>query len=261
MGHDIHPIGNHQLKTTSPEALAKDLSIRFKANVEYGYYDTFDFDLNGNEREPSYDYIVHGKINHPEAKKTLWLSDEFCQIHKIIKKFGNDAYKLPLFHNNYKRQEIDEALNSICFELRDNCNNEDYGIIYNDTFHDFYNNFDLRWWNFCKAFTANDKQLLDHINLFRLKMMNFFQTIGGNNVVYLDDQGKTQYLTEEYYNWNTILAELNNKFKKNTLHISDFITQKKVWHPDKYPLAFYDDFADLKVDMNLTHPAPPIGLS
>lgn len=35
MGHDVHTIGKHSLNTSSIESLAKDISERLKANVEY----------------------------------------------------------------------------------------------------------------------------------------------------------------------------------------------------------------------------------
>ncbi len=68
MGHDISTIGNHKLNISSIEALALDISKRFKSNVEYGYYDQHWVDLKGNEVEPSYENIVFEKILYPGSE-------------------------------------------------------------------------------------------------------------------------------------------------------------------------------------------------
>lgn len=248
MGHDVRNIGNHSLDTSTIEALAKDLSTRFKINVEYGYYDDHWSDLEGNDREPTFDYIVYGKIIYPDAIKTLWLTNEFYRVHQLIEKFGDQVYDLPYFKdrdsNNY---EIAEALNSVCFNLRDNEEDDEYGVIYNDVFVDWFDYFGPRWWSFCKAFTVKNEDgwLLEIVNTYRQKVKEFYTKIDGTAVFYFDDQGKTQYLTENHYDWTTILKEVETNFKDSTLNISEFMKQQKLLGYDQLPLALYDDFADL----------------
>ena len=50
MGHDVSTIGNHKLNISNIEALAKDLSKRFKSNVDYGYYHQYQTSIDGNTR-------------------------------------------------------------------------------------------------------------------------------------------------------------------------------------------------------------------
>lgn len=245
MGHDVSTLGNHKLDISNIEALAKDLSKRFKSNVHYGYYHQYWFDIDGNEIEPSYENVVFGKIPYADSKQTIWLSDEYYQIHQIINKHGDSYIKLPCFaESDSLKSEFESAIKGVSFELRD----IDYGTIYNDTFHNFWHSFDSRWWSFCKAFMEQSDIWsvgFDALNYYRKQIMDLFATIGGDKVVHLDDQGETQYLTYGDYNWKEILNELNSDFKDTTLNISEFMKEKILLPKDKYPLAFYDDFTDL----------------
>lgn len=249
MGHDVSTIGNHKLNISNIEALAKDLSKRFRANVDYGYYHQFWIDIDGNEFEPSYENVIFGKISYPNSTQTIWLSDEYYQIHQIISKHGDDYLKLPcVIESDSLKLEFESAIKGVSFELRDNENDIDYGTIYNDTFQNFWHSFDSRWWSFCRAF-MEDSDIwsvgFDAVNHYRRQIMDLFTTIGGDKVVHLDDQGETQYLTYGDYNWQEILNELNADFKETTLDISEFMKHKNLLPKDMYPLAFYDDFNDL----------------
>lgn len=252
MGHNVSMLGNHNLDITSIEALAKDLSKRFKAKVNYGYYSQYWFDIDGNELEPSYENVIFGYVKHFNSNKTLWLSDGFYQIRQVINKHGQNIYKLPCFaENSNLKLEIEAILNGVNYEIRDIENDKDYGILYNTTFQNFSNYFYGKWWNFCRAFMKTDDSLssdivnVDVVTEYRKDIKDFFTTIGSTEVVYLDDQGDTEYLTNDYHNWDKIMKELNSNFKETTLNISEFMKHKKLLPKDKYPLAFYDDFADL----------------
>lgn len=249
MGHDVSTIGNHKLDISSIESLAKDLSKRLKANIDYGYYHQFWIDIDGNEFEPSYENIILGRIQHPDAKQTIWLSDELYQVHQIINKHGDDYIKLPCFSNsNSLESEFKYALNGVSYELRDIPNEIDYGTIDNDTFHNHHSSYCSRWWYFCRNFMEPDGHMegnLDYLNEYRKEILELHTLIGGTAVVHLDDQGKTERLTYGEQTWQEILNELNADFKDSTVHISDFMKHQKLLPKNKYPLAFYDDFADL----------------
>lgn len=79
MGHDVYNVRRHNLNTSSIEGLAEDLSKRLKANVEYGYYDTFFFDWDGFYREASYNFLKFGVIKFPGAH-----TERFLTIHFMI---------------------------------------------------------------------------------------------------------------------------------------------------------------------------------
>lgn len=249
MGHDVHIIGNHNLDLSSMEALAKDISKRFKANVEYGYFSFCDFDIDGNSCSNSTENMHLGFIEHPIAATTLCLNDEYYMYHAVLDKYGKDAYNLPYFtqDDGYFRRELDEALGNIRYELWDNAIDDNYAVIYNDTIHDSYNYFSPRWWSFCDTLCKADKDFIDYlITPFRKEVLQFFEKVGGTEVFYFDDQGESQYLSENYYDWNTILMEVEMKFKETTLHIHKLMKDNQ---PNPWlikPLAFYDNFSDLK---------------
>ena len=250
MGRDVHSVGRHNLDTSSLEALAKDLSNRFKANVVFGVDDSFNFDWDGFPRNPSYQYWEFGRVEYPDAEKTLWLTDQYYLYHIVQSRYGDEGYKLPSFtEDDFNKSEFDEALYNVCFELHEeNPTYDDYGIIYNDTFHNWYNPFIERWWSFCCAFTEEDDKggLLSSVTNYRCEVMSFFGKIGGAETFYFDDQGSTQYMCETYYDWQNILKEIETNFKDTTFYISDFMKSKKLLPKHEYPLAFYDDFADLR---------------
>lgn len=248
MGRDVQSIGRHSLDVSSIESLAKDLAIGFKANVEFGVLDTFDFDWDGFHREPSFEYLVFGKVEYLNSEKTLLLTDEYYLYNIVYGKYGEDAYKLPYFSEEDSRKlDLEVTINNVRFELRDKTDGDTYGIIINDAFYNYYNYFNSRWWSFCRAFTEEDANglILSLVNEYRHEVMDFFEKIGGKETFYFDDQGKTQYLTENYYSWQVILGEVEKYFKDTTLYIPGFMVQKNVLPIGNYPLAFYDDFADL----------------
>lgn len=250
MGHDLFTIGHHNLDVSSLEALAQEISIRFNANVEYGIYDTFCFDWDGFPREPSYEHWIFGKIESPNAETTLLLTDEFFNFHINYYRYGENAVHLPYFQK-YKsnRDELINSIGHVCYELRNYRIDDDYGIIFDDSFYSLYNNFDWRWWSFCRAFTKedHDEYFLDYVTKFRIEALSFLQKIGIFEVFYVDDQGSTQYLTTNYSDWETIVREVDSHFKETTLNISQFMKHKNRLPRDQFPLAFYDDFADLKM--------------
>ena len=123
-----------------------------------------------------------------------------------------------------------------------------YGSIFNDTFQNFWHSFGPRWGAFCSAFIESytvGEVGFDSVNEYRKRIMDFYFKIGGTEVVHLDDQGESEYMTYGYWNWDEIVHELNTKFKDTTLNISEFMKHKTLLQYEDCPLAFYDDFADL----------------
>ncbi len=250
MGHDVSTIGNHNLDIRNVKSLALDLSKRFKVNVEYGYYHQFWIDIDGNEFEPSYKNVILGNIPNPNSKRTIWLSDEYYQAHEILKKHGDNYIKLPCFSKDSSiASEFEFAKKGVSYEFRDIQNEIDYGTIDNDTFHNWHSNYNSRWWSFCRNFMEPDGYMegnLDYLNQYRKEVFELHTIIGGTAVVHLDDQGETQHLTYGEQTWQEIMNELNSDFKDTTINISEFMKNKILLPKDKYPLAFYDDFMDLK---------------
>lgn len=248
MGHDVSPVGNHQLDMSSTEALASDISERFRANVKYGYQDVICCDPEGNKIESTFEVIIQGTIKHSNADKTITLLDENYQLQQMLAKHGDNIYNLPCFSGSESRyEEIDEAKRGMCYQFFDRENDVDYGTIFEDTFRDFFNSFDMRWWTFCMAFTGDNhyKQFLDDVTEFRQNVLALYRKIGGSSVAYLDDQGETQYLVHGLYNWETTTKELGTHFKETTLHIPGFMKEGNPLLEEGLPMAFFDDFSDL----------------
>jgi hypothetical protein len=249
MGHDVSPVGNHQLDMSSTEVLARDISERFRANVKYGYQDIICCDSEGNNIESTFEVIIQGTIVHPKAGETITLLDENYQLQQMIAKHGDNIYNLPVFAGSEaRREEVEEAKRGMCYWLFDRQNDVDYGTIFEDTFRDSFNSFDMRWGTFCMAFTDNSyfKQFLDDLTEFRKNVLALYRKVGGSSVSYLDDQGETQYLVHGLYNWETTKRELETHFKEATLYIPEFMNERKPISEEKLPEAFFDDFSDLK---------------
>ncbi|MFP4023994.1 MAG: hypothetical protein ACLFVR_05660 [Thiohalospira sp.] len=246
MGHDIVGIGKHNLNTNSLEALALDLSKRFKVNVEYGYQDKDKFNFKTGEDISTYQIIKLGRINYPKAKTTVFLWDEYYQLHQYYHQYDEDVYKLPgIKNNNFLKEMIERSIGKIYYEFFRPVDEYYYCTIYNNT-QECLTLYFGRWWELCWQFTVenNDKEF-KRLNEYRKSLFEFQEIVGGNEVVYLDDQGPTQYLTYGDYLWENILNELKTRFNKTTLNVSDFISKEEFTPLKEYPLAFYDDFKDL----------------
>lgn len=248
VGQDISQLGKHNLKTENIESLAFDLSKRLKVNVEFGYQKSFQLSNKTIEYTSNDTIIKLGRIDYKRAGKTIFLKDEFYQIHQILEKIGNELFEISFTsENSISKSEIKDAIDNIYYNIFVPDEDTSFGSITNNVFNYEYLYFD-RWLVFCNLFT--DKQRWnDHLNRFRKyrkQIKVFFELIGGSEVVYLNDQGETQYLIEDYNNWETILNELKNNFKQTTLNISEFMKQDTFVPIELYPMAFYDDFKDLK---------------
>lgn len=250
MGHDVYNVRRHNLNTSSIEGLAEDLSKRLKANVEYGYYDTFFFDWDGFYREASYNLLKFGVIKFPGAHTTLRISDENYFYHIIYSKYGEDAFILNCLSNENERIELLDSIDSVKYELFEchEFNQKAIGKIFNDTFHDHYTCFNGRWSGFCIAFTEEDKNgyFIDQVIKFRHEIHNFYKIIGVTETFYFNDQGESAYLTYSYYNWSDLKNEVELFFRDATLHIPNFMKYRNLMPINLFPFVFYDDFSDFE---------------
>lgn len=248
MSHSVFCKGNHNLDISCIEALSFDISNRFDANVIYGYRDSKKIYLSGNVLDSSLEFVILGHITHNSPTKTFRIIDEYFDLHRLINELGSKVYELPYFRDDEMiREELEEAINGVSYEIADNYSNYDFGYIYNDVFFDFFNFYVCGWWTFCATFSEEKyfKNLIESVNSYRKDVKEFYKKIGGNAVVYLDDQGATQYLSESYFDWKTILKELETKFKETTLNIPAFMKNIPFQFLQVSPLAFFDDFSDL----------------
>lgn len=224
MGHDVIAIGQHSLKTTSIEALAKDLSERWNATILYGYPDDW---IDEKENMPSFEFVETGRIEK-SSKDIYCLEDSyyFDRMHK------------PLFAN------------SVCYKLYSRADYDKYNIeILRNSFY-ANTHFDSRWWNFCRYFNGeiNTPEWDNYIFQYRKQVYAEVTKMDGKYAFYGDDQGDSAYLQEigQDCEWNEIYKKLNDDFGDEFLHVSSFIANKKnaikrdIWYK-----AYHDDFSDL----------------
>lgn len=249
MGHDINVFGNHKLDISSLEDFAKDIAKRAGYSVNYGYFDFLGLSENGHFIEPTIDRRSLGEIDIVGSGKTIYIDDNNFQYRLLENKYKNDDLNLLLSKKDkHFREEYEIAIKSKSYELHihDTTENRYYANVFNDNlvFHDW--DFPTRWFGFCKAFTTDDCGVtLDDIQNFRRTVRAFYLKFGGTEVAYLDDQGEIAEFVQGDNNWFKVLNILNTNYKAETLNVSRFMINKQLRPEGQFPLAFYDDFADL----------------
>ena len=224
MGHDIKAVSGHKLNTSSMESLAKDLSDRLDVTIVYGYSDdTFIEGISKGDHE----FIVLGKVE--KETKYIWTLRDWDYLDRIVeptKYEGSVSYDLTIEYGRHNQ----------------------YLNIYKYVFESSAD-YEGRWWCFCRHFTGE----LDYwpgLDFFRRCVYTESHKLGGNAAIYFDDQGPSAFIFEmEDFGTPTfedIVDKVKEKFGEDFLNISEFVTKyddTTIPHkPDKYPLAFYDDF-------------------
>jgi len=247
VGHDISQLGKHNLKTDSIESLAFDLSKRLKVNVEFGYQNSFIFQNETIQHADNNAIVKIGKINYKRVRKTIFLKDEFYQIHQILEKIGNNIFDMSFTsENSINENELKSAIDNTFYNIYNPDEDTIFGSINNDIFN-YESIYYDRWLAFCNLFT--DKEVWNEnsnkLKQYRKQLKEFYQLIGGSAVIYLNDQGEMQYLLDDFNTWDVILNELKTNFKQITLNVSNFINQVDFTPLQANPHAFYDDFKDI----------------
>ncbi len=175
MGHDIVPIGNHKLNTSSLEKLAEDLSNRININIKYGYWGETEYFELLNEKGND-DLIILGEINKHKSFETYILVDEKYMIKKLYRKYGDKLFKIPKLLYYLKNKTSNEDI-IIQIKKEIALPNFDLELINGNKYlninKEHYSNnipYFLRWFSFCDIFTENkisDKDFLNGLNNFR----------------------------------------------------------------------------------------------
>ena len=265
MGHDIVPIGNHQLDVTNIEKLARDIFKRLHINIEYGYFGRKEhFELLGEAREN--DWVVLGKLTTNKSDKYYKLIDEKYQEKQLISKFGTDiVYDFRFWSSILQKgddtkslgdsvlDEVVYATYALEYEWLDEFH---YLNIYDEHFENLFTYYG-RWWYFCRFFLEkryNDDYDLESFNKYRKDLLDISYKLGGDKLLFLDDQ--SEVLTgvgggEEYrYTWQALQDFVFEKTEPLCINIPNFLENKAYrstfYQKKAYPLAFVDDFSDLK---------------
>lgn len=264
MGHDITPIGKHQLNNKSFRSLADDILSRFDINLKLAYFGFTDFYYLLGENKDSELVEIDFLIKNPKFK-TYLLIDEKYQIEQIVEKFGEDIFDKKKFWRQpdnclLTKEQVDRykmEYNYPIYNL-EYWGADDFEVL---TIHkDNYVNqmpYYSRWWTFCCFFVENkyiDAIQLKTFNDFRKQIQFYNQRLGGEKMYYLDDQnpdleGVAQGAEAEM-TWKEfevfVLGKTSDLLLDIPLFLMDESYRKKFLAKNEYPLGFVDDFRDLQ---------------
>lgn len=264
MGHDISPIGNHNLNTKDIKVLAKDISSRIDINIEYGFYGQKEhFKLLGENRDD--EYIVLGKIINDETFKTFRLIDEHYQLKELHEKFGDNLFYNPEYWIYYdgkipEQERLEEEKKELIFPEFELTLISSKESEYLSVHKELYSNdipYYSRWWLFCRLFTESNFdnfEYLDRLLKFRRELMKYTLAFGGDKIYYLDDQSSVLegvgQGSERELGWSEFEEFVADKTLSLMLNIPKFLTDRNYRNEfikkKENPLSFIDDFSDIK---------------
>lgn len=264
MGRDISPIGNHKLNTKDVKVLSEDICSRIDINIEYGYWGQKEhFKLLGENKND--EIVVLGKIIKNEKFKTFRLIDDNYQLKQLHEKYGDNLFYNPEYWIYYdgkipEEKLIDEERKNLVIPNFDLTSISDNATEYLFIYKELYSNnipYFSRWWSFCKLFTESNFDNFEYLAdllTFRKELMKHTLAFGGDKIYYLDDQSDVLegvgQGSERKLGWNEFENFVTNKTSDLLLNIPLFLNdrnyQNKFLEKKEYPLAFIDDFSDIK---------------
>jgi hypothetical protein len=247
MSRGICPIGRHNISVESLESFANDLSLRFNANVEYGYQDNLNFDIHTGENFNTYEFISLGRIDRPSADITLRVFDEYFQQKKLIQQYGKNVLDFPGVGDYISEWDITGLFKNFKADIYTS-DMEYWGNINNDIFYSFLTRYDSRYYWFCKTFSGEDNfdQDFQFMNKYRRQTKADYAKFGCNLVIYCNDGDESDHYLTEPFTWQEIIDDINAKYKDRVYTIPDLIHGKQILPIGIHPLAFFDDFSDLE---------------
>ncbi|MGL2967397.1 hypothetical protein [Flavobacterium sp. XGLA_31] len=259
MGCDISILNRHTLDLSSLERLAMDLAERLHINVEYGYYAFAEHNqLLGLDMEEG--YVVLGKVRKEGSGWHYQLTDERFQVKALYQKYGEALFEREdyLWYNPSATPEQQrEYIFTVAYELTAVIGLESSSslTIYKEVVSNDWCYYS-RWWDFTDEMQGNSHHYdEDYLEKFRKKIMTVTLALGGSKAYYVNDQcthlkGVGQG-DEMEYTWDALEAYLYSCPPLEVLSVSRILTdisyQREVNTKHHRNLAFYDDFADLKV--------------
>ncbi len=258
MGHNLIPIGNHQLNTKNVKTLAEDLVSRLNINIEYGYFGFKEDFKIWDKRLYDDEYIVLDKIIKNKKYQTFRLIDENHQLKELYNKYGDELfYKKEYwrFSNEIPNEKrILEAKKELIFPNYELINCENSGEFLNINKEHYSNNIPYlcRWFSLYEFFYGKNEIYQDDLFEFRKSLIDYTLKLGGDKMYYLDDQssvlkgvGQSDELDMSWKELETFFIE---KTQPLLLNVSEFMTNEKYKKEfiakNEYPLAFIDDFKD-----------------
>ncbi len=256
MGHNLIPIGKHQLDTKDIKSLAEDLVSRLDINIEYGYLSYKECSkLLGKEEKEG--FIVLDKLVKNSDFKTYKLVDEIYQKKILYDKYGDELFykkeywgfldKIP------NKKTILEEKKELMFPEYDLIDSESGFLSINNEHYSNNIPYLCRWFSLYEFFYGKNEIYQDDLLEYRKSLMDYSQKLGGNKMYYLDDQcsvleGVGQG-DESDMSWEELETFIVEKTQPLLLNVSKFMTNEKYKEEfiakNEYPLAFIDDFKDI----------------
>ena len=257
MGHDIHPISNHNLKTDDFRNFALTLSNKLKLNVQYGYWGLREY-FEQLETEGDDDFCVIDKIIINPNEKVYWLIEEGYQQKQLYRKLGDKIFKKDKLGLRINKNYVIHPHFTFEYDsdYDDKNDKDEMEYMYFSKEH-FMNNFvdwNPRWWGFCRCFIEDFETYgKEMIANYRKELLPYLKLFGGDKTYFLDDQSKVMDGIgggEEYtMGWHQLEQHVAKKSGKLMLNISEFMRcedyRKLFISYGEYPLSFVDDFSDI----------------
>ena len=207
MRYDFSVIAPHRLDVSSVTVLGKDIAQRLNVNINCYANDEYNINAEMKGNYPWYEKINLGSIILDTSLPNWFLREEFYNIKKYFRKYGDDLFDHPYFQlHPMMVNSFAEVKDVIWYQLYSGMKS-DYrqGQIFSNLWEcDFYNFFG--WNNFYKAFEKGcNIENLNNLIAFRKKLYSTVGVFGGDKVVYFNDERDSEcfiYSAMVYWNNN-----------------------------------------------------------
>jgi hypothetical protein len=246
-------LSNHNLYTTSLQALAVDLSARMQATIIFGYVNQFDYNSLKLGLESNYDFIILGSVNAADSQAVYRLIDCNYQFTKFLEQFGEVEFESDYFieQHSYIKDQILESKVSISFELvnmQEDCDTLIH--IYRDSL-ELWSVDDLNWRYFQRCFlfnmTIND---IEYLNIWRIKNRDWIYKFGGNYMFVACIEDHSSFIIYDAFSksMDTIKKLIIEKLYDQMVNIPNYIKNKCYLTKPEYIQIPYDRVLSRKVD-------------
>jgi|GEM_PF-1889656 len=251
MRYDFSVIAPHRLDVSSVTVLGKDIAQRLNVNINCYANDEYNINAEMKGNYPWYEKINLGSIILDTSLPNWFLREEFYNIKKYFRKYGDDLFDHPYFQlHPMMVNSFAEVKDVIWYQLYSGMKS-DYrqGQIFSNLWEcDFYNFFG--WNNFYKAFEKGcNIENLNNLIAFRKKLYSTVGVFGGDKVVYFNDERDSEcfiYSAMGAQNWEDFINDVKDCFGNKMYNIAELIQKNIFFENNGAPLAFFDDFSDLK---------------
>ncbi len=253
MGRDIAPFGKHDLDLSSLQVLADQLAQRLGANIRYGYQEWFSI-KDGVLSEGSYDNIYLGESRIPGAWDTFTLIQDNYQRAMLYEQYGEQLAGQPMVRNDPSLMaNIRDGAKNKWFELNKEWGNE-WAWIFPDMINLEFDYFS-RWGALWEVLSSpSDTFNHDHLNEWRGRNNYRIKQMGGSDMIYFCDQGTPgSDSIDTSQTWEAVKEELFKNYQNRIVLVSKAVSDYRKsgqlldfdMFNDDWPVAYYDDFADL----------------